>query len=244
MRHRDDGNVYKVRIVESASPLTKRPSTSFRLSALGLMEEEVCRKSVNTVSVPIVSKPNDIPVVSSTYRRECDLDINKEEFTGTVGDSFTVKVDHGTNSDIFEGYDIREIDGVTVKQVKEGLEIKSTKPFYGEILVTAKYGYCMTCEFYIYVEFEDKEEPAEEVLRDCGIEITPFNLRVDDITRMNRNRQVEEEFRVGDDTIAEITVQSDGVLVKALKIGETFLEIKNRYDDGTACSNTVEIVVT
>lgn len=66
--------LYNFKLIESSSPLTKKPSTPFRVAALGIMEVDTCKEEVITESEYYSSKPNANSVLTLVNLEGCGQD--------------------------------------------------------------------------------------------------------------------------------------------------------------------------
>lgn len=245
---------FLVKLIETASPLTKRPSTPFRQVALGILEEEGCYYRESTPSYPLSSSGATLPVIASVETFECELQVDSEYIDGEVGKTYRVQVDHGSNGDYFEGYDFggvskfrSEIASVTrvgteikVRLVSEGVE---------EITVNVLYSNCLECSFVISINATEPPptDEGEEPNIDCQVELNLVPLEVGDIAIVNTggsSKVKETKFTSSDENVAIFTMEGGEIVVNAIGVGTAELTAIVHFEDGQVCQATATQVVT
>lgn len=87
---------FEVTLVESASPLTKKPGTPFRVAALGIKKEEFCyEREETTEKGEKIHKPSPLPILPFAPKPQCQLQVEQTTFVGMAGEWVYTKVDHG-----------------------------------------------------------------------------------------------------------------------------------------------------
>lgn len=156
-----DGDVYKLKVIESSSPLTKKPSTPFRLGVIGLIEHDYCYQKKETVSELGESKVSEYPLIALVTPPSCDLSVDTIDVSGYVGETLTFPVFHGANSDFFDKYEVssEHTDYVSVSGDNDEIKVRLVKEFSGSVTILVHYSNCLECELTANVVAQVKPTP-------------------------------------------------------------------------------------
>lgn len=117
---------YYVTIVEGNSPFTKRPSTHFRLAAIGMLMNSYCFVRKDTPNQPPISKPADSPVIGDKPTPPCALTINPTTVNKSTGETATFTLNHANQSGVlkvetkFDTTALEDLGNGSFKVLKDG----------------------------------------------------------------------------------------------------------------------------
>jgi hypothetical protein len=117
---------YYVTIVEGDSPFTKRPSTHFRLAAIGMLMKPYCFVRKDTPKQPPIEKPADSPVIGDKPTPPCALTINPTTVNKSTGETATFTLNHANTSGVlkietkFDNTALEDLGNGSFKVLKNG----------------------------------------------------------------------------------------------------------------------------
>lgn len=146
-------NILRMTVIESASPLTKQPSTQFRVAVLGLPMEDSCYVREDTVDeTEPYTNPAPLPVMPKPPAPNCDL-LDSEIFeTIVIGSWSTFPMNHGKN--LFDHWTCDEEDKSILEFAPKTKDLKIKVKDIGEYSYTfyANYTNGLVCEVVVTVK--------------------------------------------------------------------------------------------
>lgn len=196
----DKYDEYYVTVVEGDSPFTKRPSTHFRLAAIGMLMNPYCFVRKDTPKQPPIKKPADSPVIGDKPTPPCALTINPTTVNKGTGETVTFTLNHANQSGVlkvetkFDTTALEDLGNGSFKVLKngtfpveftviynDGQECKVTGTIVGEFScdfnVTAS---ATTVEVGKTIEFTYSHGKNASLLKGVSMELPPKVTKVGD----------------------------------------------------------------
>ncbi|MEV5810613.1 hypothetical protein, partial [Streptomyces parvulus] len=149
---------YYLTIIEGDSPFTKKPSTQYRMAAVGMLKEPYCFERISTPPLPSIEKPTDTIVVGDVVPPQCGLKLRETTVRGLINEELSFELIHSNTSgirDIHYNYDETEIeqtDETKFKLLKQGSSKVTIVVTYNDGQECSVVGYFVTefkCAFAV-----------------------------------------------------------------------------------------------
>lgn len=250
MRSRDID--YRLKVIESSSPLTKRPSTGFRLAVLGILQKDKCYVgTLEAEQVSGVSKASPLPILSLSKALECDISISPNSIVGNVGDVIDVTISHGENSDIFKEY-VYNDSRFSIKDTSDGIQVKLLEETSTSLRIGVNYEGCLECTLDIDVEAtipvgdESSCEGAFNIGTDLVRKLGGITVVLTPTTAEREDRGITSiELNSSDTSIVTVTLRDNGDFeLNYVGIGEATLETVSYFTHGRVCRSSIKVTVT
>lgn len=241
---------FRVKIVESSSPLTKRPSTPFRLAALGILEQKYCYEREYTKPFETDFKnPSELPVVPDPKKAKCDIVLATKEYDVDLNVPFEIQLTHGVNENFFSGIE----GGVALgyKTYVENGKIMAVIDREGtySITFTVKYSNCLSCTVTIVATAEKVVIPPEPVPA-CEIDLGNKTYP-SDVEGVNIFLPVDQQADVA---TFDIISSNPSVFTMervdqwtfnavAMGSGTTILTVNMTFNDSTKCTRNFTWII-
>lgn len=160
-------DIYRVKLIESSSPLSTRTATPFRVAGLVVMQKEACYSEAEIRPVGDSYSRVSVSPVAKVYQSECDLTLGGEYFEVKVGEEVYVNINHGKNTYDEESkkitYGGSEItsdrEGISINIVGMGVSVVPNEEGIFNITVASKYtDICEVCVAAFTVSATSNEE--------------------------------------------------------------------------------------
>ncbi|MUG00757.1 hypothetical protein ECC01_06710 [Bacillus tequilensis] len=94
---------YYLTIVEGDSPFTKRPSTQFRMAAIGVLQNAYCYERISTPPLEFIDKPAEVPLIGDEPSEPCGLKISPSQYLEVkVGEKGKFSLVHSNTSGVLK----------------------------------------------------------------------------------------------------------------------------------------------
>lgn len=159
---------YYVKLIEAASPVTKMPSTPFRLATLGLLEVEGCYLPKETYDVGLhqeLPSSNSVLPYNDDSGIECLAYIEELIYEGEERELVEVEIDHAENLGLLtEIVYTGEDEDISFSFNAENGNVFVSAGKVGEynIPFTVYYSECPVCELEIELIIEEAPEPEHD----------------------------------------------------------------------------------
>lgn len=164
MSSKKEKDRFRVKIVESASPLTKQPATPFRLAALGILEDKYCYKPSDSPNVEGESLASQKPTypVDSTLQCTTEIVYPADGTYVTKNNQYIeIILNHGESESLFTGV---KSPSETFPLKMSGTRVYITGREVGkhQVPLIIEYNGCAVCELTLSLEIQaTSTEPGD-----------------------------------------------------------------------------------